>query len=184
MNTKNSYDETKKMLKTLRNLQEANQKKGKVIEEQAPQGVSFQQGREENAFSNNNYERSGEEGSDYAVINDVEIVVHSEDPEDLELNEEEKGKISQLIDDFRTEVIETAEFDKMDIYEASAKLTGTIREFGISFTLSTGDDTGLYINTQMAKIDENSLDVIEKLKAYEAKYSATINDLLVRRKTT
>jgi len=181
------------MLKTLLNLNEEKEKESKVIKEQEDSqsrqfytgggGASFHQGREETAFSNNN-ERSDENDSDYAVINDVEIVVHSEDPEDLELNDEEKGKISQLIDDFRTEVIETAEFDKMDIYEASAKLTGTIREFGISFTLSTGDDTGLYINTQMAKIDENSLDVIEKLKAYESKYSATINDLLVRRKTT
>ena len=33
---------------------------------------------------------SGEEQEDIAVINDVEVVIHSEDPEDLELKDDEK----------------------------------------------------------------------------------------------
>jgi hypothetical protein len=198
------------MLNTLRRLDESRKKESKLIKEQEelyrdpnpeeeeykssfpdkevpptsqPQGggaMSFQQGREETAFSGN----GGEESSDFIVINDVEVVIHSEDPEDLQLNDEEKGKISQLIDDFRAEVDETVEFGKMDIYEASGKLTGKIGEFGMEFTLSTGDDTGLYLNGQMLKIDENSLSTIEKLNQYQMKYSSTINDLLVRRKTT
>jgi len=125
-----------------------------------------------------------QEGSDFAVINDVEVVIHSEDPEDLELNDEEKGNISQLIDDFRVEVVETVEFDKLHVYETSAKLAGKIGEIGLQFTLSTGDDTGLYINGQMLKIDEKSLDIFRKLGQYQLKFSSTINDLLVRRKTT
>ena len=104
--------------------------------------------------------------------------------EDLELNDEEKGQISQLIDDFRSEVMETVQFDKLDIYETSAKLGGKIGEIGLMFTLSTGDDTGLYISGQMLKIDENSLMIFEKLGAYQLKFSSTINDLLVRRRTT
>jgi len=176
------------MLNTLRNLNESRVRDAKLIKEQQqplsqPQGggaVSFQQGREEQAFSN----KGGEESSDYAVINDVEVVIHSEDPEDMELNDDEKGRISQLIDDFRAEVVETAEFDKLNVYETNAKLDGRLGDINLQFTLSTGDDTGLYINGQMLKIDENSLLVLEKLLAYELKFSSTINDLLVRRRTT
>ncbi len=188
MNTKetNSYDKTKKMLNTIRNLQESTEKKS-IMEQY--DGVSFQQGREESAFSDNGGQPQAEvpvqtEGSDYTVINDVEVVIHSEDPEDMELTEEEKAKVSQLIDDFRAEVSETVEFDKLHIYETNAKLDGKIGEYGLMFTLSTGDDTGLYINGQMVKIDENSLLILEKLGQYQLKFSNTINDLLVRRRST
>lgn len=196
MNTKkplNSYDETKKMLNTIRNLQETVRSK-KVLDEQFerdrnPEIEAYKQSfeRDDQGFNQSpqapDSSQSGE-GSDYAVINDVEVVIHSEDPEDLQLNDDEKGKISQLIDDCRAEVAETVEFGKMDIYETSAKLTGQIGEYGLQFTLSTGDDTGLYVNGQMLKIDENSLEVINRLSAFQLKYSSTINDLLVRRKTT
>lgn len=189
MNTKkptNSYDDTKKMLNTIRKFQASTKPQYGIIKEQTdnlapPAGVDYDDPQPQQP---NPEQSSGEEGSDFAVINDVEIVIHSEDPEDLELNDEEKGNISQLIDDFRTEVIETVELDKLHIYETSAKLDGKIGEVGLAFTLSTGDDTGLYINGQMLKIDENSLNIIEKLGQYQLKFSSTINDLLVRRKTT
>ena len=178
MNTrkeKNSYDETKKMLNTIRRFQASTKPQYGIIKEQS-NGL--------NPGYNQGEEAPTEDGSDFAVINDVEVVIHSEDTEDLELNDEEKGKISQLIDDFRTDVIETVEFDKLDIYENSAKLNGKIGEIGLMFTLSTGDDTGVYINGQMLKIDENSLSIIQKMTQYQAKFSSTINDLLVSRKTT
>lgn len=194
MNTnkqKNSYDETKKMLNVIREIQSSTKPKYGLIGEQSiglnpeptnpPIEGQQQPQRPEQQLAP---ESSGEEGSDYAIINDVEVVIHSEDPEDLELNDEEKGNISQLIDDFRAEVIETVEFDKLDVYETSAKLGGKIGEIGLMFTLSTGDDVGLYINGQMLKIDENSLMILEKLGAYHLKFSSTINDLLVRRRTT
>jgi len=185
MNTKkpkNSYDETKKMLNTIRKFQASTKPHYGVIEEQAPPLPATDPNTD--IISEPSQGQSGEEGSDFAVINDVEVVIHSEDPEDLDLNDEEKGKISQLIDDFRVEVVETVEFDKLHVYETSAKLDGKIGEVGLAFTLSTGDDTGLYINGQMLKIDENSLNVIRKLGQYHLKFSSTINDLLVTRKTT
>lgn len=186
----NTYDDTKKMLKTIRNLQESSKDK-KVLDEQMTYGqeavadddAMLQRGA---AVADRGSERTGTPAtdSDYTVINDVEVVIHSEDPEDMQLTDDEKGKISQLIDDFRAEVVETAEFDKLNVYESNAKLDGKLGDINLQFTLSTGDDTGLYINGQMLKIDENSLLVLEKLVAYQLKFSSTINDLLVRRRTT
>ena len=187
---KNSYDETKKMLNVIRKIQSSTKPQYGLLGEQddlTPEAKYINQSfetPEEQPSAPAPARVPGEEGSDFAVINDVEVVIHSEDPEDLELSDEEKGSISQLIDDFRTEGVETAEFDKLDIYETSAKLGGKIGEIGLMFTLSTGDDTGLYINGQMLKIDENSLSILEKLGVYQLKFSNTINDLLVRRRTT
>ena len=126
----------------------------------------------------------GEE-EDVMVINNVDVEVHSEDPEDLELSDDEKSRISQLIDDFRKEVAETVEFDKLHVYEGSAKLDGKIPNIGLVFTFSTGDDTGLYLsNTSLLKIDDDSLDMINRLKTFEPKFINSINDLLVNRSTT
>lgn len=125
------------------------------------------------------------EHEDVAVINDVDIEIHSEDPEDLELQDEEKKKISQLIDDFRTDVSEIAEFDKLHVYSDSARLDGKISNIDMSFSLSTGNDTGLYIsNPSMLKIDDNSLDVINKLRMFQPKFINSINDLILNRSTT
>jgi len=204
MNTKkpkNSYDDTKKMLNTIRKIQASTKPQYGIIGEQMtdeyPEPPDPEQGHQDylqksdqlKSFDDDSVQDPTIKGipnedSDFAVINDVEVVIHSEDPEDLELNDEEKGQVSQLIDDFRTEVVETVEFDKMDVYETSAKLNGKIGSIGMMFTLSTGDDVGLYISGQMLKIDENSLNILEKLGAYELKFSSTINDLLVRRRTT
>ena len=183
----NTYDDTKKMLKTIRNLQESSKDKKALIEQ-----ISYGQEAVDDDDAVLQYDAAVADktpnrpavDSDYTVINDVEVVIHSEDPEDMELSDEEKGKISQLIDDFRAEVVETAEFDKLNVYETNAKLDGKLGDINLQFTLSTGDDTGLYINGQMLKIDENSLLVLEKLLSYELKFSSTINDLLVRRRTT
>lgn len=127
----------------------------------------------------------GEEKEDIAVINDVEVEIHSEDPEDLELQDIEKQKISQLIDDFRKEVSEIAEFDKLHVYSDSAKLDGRLTDYDITFILSTGDDTGLYIsNPSMIKIDDDTIEIINKLRTFEPKFINSINDLLVSRRST
>lgn len=127
----------------------------------------------------------GEEKEDIAVINDVEVEIHSEDPEDLDLQDVEKQTISQLIDDFRKEVSEIAEFDKLHIYPDSAKLDGRLTDYDITFMLSTGNDKGLYIsNPSMIKIDDDTIEIVSKLRTFEPKFINSINDLLVSRRST
>jgi len=180
----NSYDEIKGMLNKIRKIQ-AMPTYGLLKEQEDEYNVSDgATGLEDIEMPPNSVQKPGEESNeDLAVINNVEVEIHSEDPEDLEISDEEKGKISQLIDDFRTEVSEIAEFDKLHIYPDSAKLDGKIGGLGLNFTLSTGDDTGLYLSsTSLLKIDDSSLGMITKLKGFEQKFSNTINDLLVNRR--
>ena len=73
----------------------------------------------------------------------------------------------------------------MHIYEDNAKLEGKISDVNLGFTLSTGNDTGIYLsNTSMMKIDEDTMDMINKLKTFHPKFINTINNLLVHRKST
>lgn len=171
--TLNSYDDTKKMLATIRNLQKSSRSS---IREQVEQPQQPQQQQP-------NYQQQGSETHDVAVINNVEVNINSEDSMDLEIKEDEKGKISQLIDDFRTEVSELADFGKLNLYSNGAKLDGQISEMNIGFTISAGDDNGVYLtNTQMLKLTDESLAIITKLKQFEVKFTGTMNEIILSRK--
>jgi hypothetical protein len=198
-----SYDEIKSFLNKIRKIQ-ARPKIG-IIQEQTYQGETKEPqdsrgpltapygygagtkkpiprsvGTEPHQVNTVDSSKEGDE--DLAVINNVEVEVHSEDPEDLEISDEEKGKISQLIDDFRTEVSEIAEFYGLHIYPDTAVLNGKITDKGLNFTFEAGNENGALISTSMLKIDNESLDIINKLGKFGIKFSNTINDLLVNRR--
>ncbi len=174
---RNEYDEIKGMLNKIRQIQ--------LINKANEYGVLSEQ--EENSSQSDDIygDSSQNEKHDVFVINDVDVQIHSEDSEDLALSDEEKQKISQLIDDFRKEVSEMTEFGRLDIYDENAKLDGKIIDINLIFSLTTGNDTGLYIsNPSMLKIDDNSFDILNKLRAFESKYVNTLNDLLINRQAT
>ena len=174
-----SYDEIKGMLSKVRKLQ-AMPKYG-IIQEQHhyPEGEMDNNPAAGNQMTQEPQDKGDE---DLAVINNVDVEIHSEDPEDRVLKDEEKNTISQLIDDFRTEVSEIAEFYGLHIYPDTAVLNGKITDKGLNFTFEAGNENGALISTSMLKIDNESLDIINKLGKFGIKFSNTINDLLVNRR--
>ncbi len=175
-NRKNQYDEIKGMLNILRKI---NSPSNGSLREQVEVPVQQQSVQPQQPAPQN----GGQEGEDFTVINGVEVEIHSEDNQDLTVNDNEKGLISKLIDGFKAEVSELVEFGKLNIYSDSAKLDGKITGKNIEFTLSTGDDNGVYLsNASMLKIDDETMEMLEKLKAFEDKFIGSINDLIVNRK--
>ncbi len=175
----NSDDKMRSMLNTMRRLNSSQY--GRLREQvethpqqgQQPQGDnSLQQGQGNN------------ESKNFIVINNVEVDMYSTDSMDLTLNDTDKAKISQLIDDFRVEVSELTDFGKLIFYQDSAKLDGVIPDVGIKFTLSTGDDEGVFIsNAQMLKLSDQTSDIINKLKLFSSKFSDVINSIISLRKS-
>jgi len=122
------------------------------------------------------------ENSDYAVINNVEVVINSTDRADFKLKDEEKGQISQLIDDFRSEVSEITQFGKLSIYDDNAKLDGNIKDVNLGFTISAGDDNGVFLsNTSMLQVNDSSLGFIEKLKKFQPKFNDVMGQIIANR---
>lgn len=172
-NNKNAADDIRGMLNTIRNFNPSSKSN---LREQSE--VPNQEPSQEPTQPTN-----GSEGEDIAVINNVEVEIRSEDNMDLKLNDEEKTLISKLIDDFKSEVSELVDFGKLLIYSNSVKLDGKITQKNIEFTLSTGDDNGVYLsNMSMLKIDDETMETLTKLKNFEEKFSGSINDLIVNRK--
>lgn len=132
--------------------------------------------------SQDDFSEPTQEGKDFAVINNVEVVLNSTDELDHELKDEEKTKISQLIDDFREEVSEIAEFGKLQIYPDSAKLDGNVGEENIGFMLSAGDDSGMFLtNSSMLRFNEETRDFINKLETFQIKFNDVLNEIIANR---
>jgi len=133
------------------------------------------------SIENWNSEESSK-NKDYDVVNNVEVVINSTDTADLQLNDDEKVKLSQLIDDFRTEVSEITEFGQLNIYDDNAKLDGNLGEVNLGFTLSAGDDNGLFLsNSAMVQINDNIMEFINKLKLFQIKFNDVLNELISNR---
>jgi hypothetical protein len=149
------YDGIKKMLSTLRTLSE-NTASNKTLTEEKIETL--------------------------VIGNNVEIKVHSDDEADLKITDEEKNALNQLIENFKSQVYELASFDEgFNVYANSVRLDGKIFD-DMSFVYIAGEDSGLYVNCNMLKIDGENARVIEKLNKFEHTFQDIANNLISARK--
>ena len=160
------YDETKKMLNTLRRLNESKQSSN-ILREQIENTPEQQS--------------SDNEQNDVTVINDVEVKLNSTDPSDMKLTDDQKNKISQLIDNFKSQVSQLTEFEPgMVISTEQIRLDGHIDD--LKFVLIAGQNDGLYLNAEMFKLEQEQLDLITKLSKFLKPYQDAMNPLITERK--
>lgn len=162
-NRKNvGYDETKKMLNALRNLNESI-RMNKILSEQETPITS-------------------DVNNEIDVINDVDIKMLSSDKMDMKLTDEHKTAISGLIDSFRQQVSEIANMEPgITINTNQIRLDGSISNFDISFVLIAGEESGFYINADMLKIEDDTLTSIGKLSKFQLVFEDTMNPIIRER---
>ena len=165
------YDGIKKMLNTLRNLNETVAASKSLNEQVQPQ-------QEEAPVDNQ------QRTTDYTVVNDVEVKFHSSDKADQTLAENEKASLSQLIDNFRTQVSEIADFEEgFNIYPESIRLDGKISDMGMSFVLIAGNERGVYVNADMLELTAEAVLILDKLEKFQHGFEDVVNEMIVNRKT-
>ena len=167
MNKKTEYDQIKGMLNTIRTLNESKNTNKNILKEDIDSDV------------NPSLESSKEQYDDVDVINDVEVKVLSTDKEDIELKDEERNVISQLIDNFRQQVSQLADLNPgLTITENQIRLDGTMTETEISFVFIIGEDNGLYFNGDMLNIEQETLDMFDKLLKFKPTFISEMEPLL------
>jgi hypothetical protein len=167
MNSKTEYDQIKGMLNTIRTLNESKNTDKNILKEDIDSDV------------NPSSESSKERYDDVDVINDVEVKVLSTDKEDIELKDEERNTISQLIDNFRQQVSQLADLNPgLTITENQIRLDGTMTETEISFVFIIGEDSGLYFNGDMLNIEQETLDMFDKLLKFKPTFISEMEPLL------
>jgi hypothetical protein len=161
----------KGMLKTIRTITES-----KASNRTLNEAVGFQSPEVDKSEENLK--------NDVMVVNDVEIKMNSSDEADLTLQDSEKTAISQLIDNFKQQVSQIADFTPgITIAPDQVRLDGTLTDQDISFVFIAGKESGAYINADMLKLEQDVANELEKLSKFQETFETAMNPLIQERKT-
>jgi hypothetical protein len=202
----NSHDEIKRLLKASRTLL-SNEKlseeyediriKYNILSEQSSVIDRFDVGKSiEDEIEDDEYEtaETDDEGMDdedssndkkqgYRVSGGI-LVLHGKEQTDLELTTDEKITFQETMDEFVTEVSDLVDFNKLNVFPKNVEWSGKIIDFDIEFYFSIGEENGVYVNSEMVKVDEKFLDLLTKLQKYYEKFKSKWSKVLASRKRT
>lgn len=175
MNNKKTtgYDEIKGMLNTLRSLNETRYTNKTPLNE----AEEVQQTTDNSQQTNSNVNKK--QFDNIEVVNDVEVKLLSTDKEEVQLKPEEKTAVTQIVDSFRQQVSQIADLDPgFTISENQIRVDGTITDLEINFVIIAGEDSGLYINSDMLLLEDETMKMLEKLKKFEPTFITAMEPLI------
>ena len=88
------------------------------------------------------------------------------------------------MDDFVNEVSDLADFDKLNLYHENVDWSGKIIDFDLDFYFSIGEKNGVYINGDMIKLDDELIELVNKLTVFYEKFKSKWAKILSQRKKT
>ena len=112
------------------------------------------------------------------------LVLHGKEQKDLELTTDEKIAFQETMDEFVGEVSDLVDFNKLNVYLKNVEWSGKIIDYDVDFFFSIGEENGVYINSEMVKIDDKFLDFLGKIKTYYEKFKSKWSKVLANRKRT
>jgi len=178
------YDEIKDLLKTSRLvLEQLNAEKlgpmnvGKSIEDE------IEQDEYETSKSENGKEAEEEYVQRYRISGGI-LAIHGTDKSDTDITTDDKVAFQETMDDFTEEVSDLADFNQLNLYPTTVEWSGKIIDKDIDFIYTIGESSGTYINGNMLKVDDETLDVINKLKSFYDKFKVKWSRVLASRKQT
>jgi hypothetical protein len=112
------------------------------------------------------------------------LYIHGKETKDLQLTTDDKTAFQESMDEFVSEVSEIVDFNKLNLYPNNVEWSGKITEYDVEFFFSIGENNGVYINGTMMQIDEDFLEMIQKLKTYYEKFKTKWSKVIAVRKKT
>ena len=198
----NSYDEIKNLLKSSRNMlgekskmnetrqqlikigliNEQSVGTGTVINAKSDQPDNMGMSIETEIDTDTNQEPKDKQQA-YRISGGI-LVMHGKKQIDLELTTEEKIAFQETMDEFVQEVSELVDFFPLNVYTNNVEWSGKVIDQDLEFFYSIGENSGVYINGDMIKLNEDFMDFVQKLSAYYNKFKAKWARVLANRKKT
>jgi hypothetical protein len=110
------------------------------------------------------------------------MMIHSKDKSQLQLTSDDKKAFQDSMNEFRTDVSELVEFNKLNVYDNNVEWSGKINEMDLDFFFSIGESTGVYINSEMSKVDEDFIEILKKIQSFYEKFKSKWSKVLADRK--
>ena len=112
------------------------------------------------------------------------LALHGKDRNDLDITSDEKLAFQETMDEFVEEVSDLVDFNTLNVYPKNVEWSGKLIDEDIDFIFTIGEDSGVYINGQMIKMDEDFMTTINKLQQYYQKFKSKWGKVLANRKKT
>lgn len=112
------------------------------------------------------------------------MAIHGKTKTDLQLTLDEKVAFQESMDEFRTEVAELVDFNTLNVFQKNVEWSGLINDRDLEFFFSVAETDGVYIKGNMLKVDDDLMELIEKIKKYYDKFRAKWSKIIASRKET
>jgi len=171
----NQYDEIKKLLKLSKSMLVEQVEDDRInIAADIEDRIEGDQAKPEKSM---NYEQ------DYRVSGGL-IRMYGDTKQQTEITTLEKETFQETMEEFVSEVTELVDFDTLIVYPNTVTWSGKIIESNIEFNFTIGEENGVYINGDMMKLDDELLELIQKLKQFYVKFKTKWGKVLGSRKKT
>lgn len=186
------YDEIKSLLKKSRMLleQDTQDNVAASIEQRIDQdqdyetSVSDREPGDDIEDDNEYSEQSPKDKTQKYRISGGILALHGKDKNELDITTDEKIAFQESMDEFVEEVSDLVDFNTLNVYQNNVDWSGKIIDQDIEFTFTIGEDSGIYIDGDMVKVDEDFLEMINKLQQFYQKFKSKWGKVLASRKKT
>jgi hypothetical protein len=186
-NTHNErYDEIKSLLRKSRFLleQETQVDVAKDLESRIKQDNEYETAETEPKTDNNGEQPSSSDKVQKYRISGGILALHGKDRSELDITSDEKIAFQETMDEFVDEVSDLVDFNVLNVYTNNVEWSGKVIDEDLEFIFTIGEDSGIYINGQMVKVDQEFLDMINKLQQFYQKFKSKWGKVLASRKKT
>lgn len=112
------------------------------------------------------------------------LALHGKNKNDLDITTDEKTAFQETMDEFVDEVSDLVDFNTLNVYPNNVDWSGKVIDQDIEFTFTIGEDSGIYINGDMIKVDADFLEMINNLQQFYQKFKSKWGKVLASRKKT
>lgn len=174
------YDEIKDLLKKTKLILEDGPQinVAKDIEKKISQDTDYE------TFSDGKKPVTKKEKTQRYRISGGILALHGTDKNELDITSEEKIAFQETMDEFVNDVSDLADFNPLNVYKNSVEWSGKLIDEDLEFILTIGEDSGIYINGELLKVDEEFLSLINDLQQFYQKFKSKWGKILASRKKT
>jgi uncharacterized protein YlzI (FlbEa/FlbD family) len=110
------------------------------------------------------------------------LAIHGPTKSATEITSDDKLAFQDTIDEFNEQVSDLVDYNQLNVYPNDVEWSGKIVDKDIEFIYTVGETSGTYINGNMVKVDDETLETIKKLKNFYDKFKSKWSRVLVSRK--
>lgn len=112
------------------------------------------------------------------------LAIHGKDKSRLDITTDDKVAFQETMDEFVEEVSDLVDFNELNVYQNSVEWSGKLIDEDIEFIFTIGEDSGIYINAEMVKVDDEFLELVNNLQQNYQKFKSRWGKVLASRKKT